>query len=87
MGRRDAALPVMVWTEAPGCETLGFHKNSLFSPAGLAFLAMAQCRLGQHEQARQTLDRLREVSAKTEGDKDEESESLRREIQALLVGR
>ena len=29
MGRRDAALPVMVWTEAPGCETLGFHKNSL----------------------------------------------------------
>ena len=30
MGRRDAALPVMVWTEAPGCETLGFHKNSLF---------------------------------------------------------
>jgi hypothetical protein len=31
MGRRDAALPVMVWTEAPGCETLGFHKNSLVS--------------------------------------------------------
>jgi hypothetical protein len=57
------------------------------NPAGLAFLAMAQCRLGQHEQARRTLDRLREASPKTEGDKDEEAESLRREIQALLVGR
>jgi hypothetical protein len=56
------------------------------NPSGLAFLAMAQCRLGQHEQARRTLDRLREDSAKGERDKDEETESLRCEIQALLAG-
>jgi hypothetical protein len=29
MGRADDALPVMIWTDALGGETLGFHKNSL----------------------------------------------------------
>jgi hypothetical protein len=56
------------------------------TPAGLAFLAMAQWRLGQLTQARETLDRLREACAKHEGDKDEEAEGLRSEAQALLTG-
>src|SRR6516164_1182756 len=30
MGRPAAALPVMIWTDAPGGETPRFHKNSLF---------------------------------------------------------
>jgi hypothetical protein len=30
MGRADDALPVMIWTDALGGVTLGFHKNSLF---------------------------------------------------------
>jgi hypothetical protein len=30
MGRADDALPVMIWTDALGGETLGFHKNSLY---------------------------------------------------------
>ena len=29
MGRPAAALPVMIWTDAPGGETPRFHKNSL----------------------------------------------------------
>jgi lysophospholipase L1-like esterase len=31
MGRADDALPVMIWTDALGGETLGFHKNSLIN--------------------------------------------------------
>jgi WD40 repeat protein/serine/threonine protein kinase len=59
---------------------------SPLTPAGLAFLAMAQRRLGQHEQARATLARLWEASAKRPGDKDEEAEALRCEVEALLTG-
>jgi hypothetical protein len=31
MGRADDALPVMIWTDALGGVTLGFHKNSLIN--------------------------------------------------------
>ena len=55
------------------------------TPVGLVFLALTQCRLGQQEQARRTLDRLREVSAKREGKKDEKVESLLCELQSLLT--
>jgi WD40 repeat protein len=54
--------------------------------AGLAFLAMTQQRLGQHDQAKATLSRLRDISSKREGDKVEEAEGLRSEVQALLTG-
>ena len=47
---------------------------------------MAQHCLGQHEQARATLTRLEEVYARREGEKDEEAEALRREVEALLTG-
>jgi hypothetical protein len=35
MGRPAAALPVMIWTDAPGGETPRFHKNSLFMGTGV----------------------------------------------------
>jgi WD40 repeat protein len=53
-------------------------------PAGLAFLAMAQWHLGRHEQARATLVRLREASAKGKENK-EEAEAFRCEVEALLT--
>jgi WD40 repeat protein/serine/threonine protein kinase len=56
------------------------------SPAGLAFLAMTQQRLGKHQEARATLARLREVAAKRQGGEDEETESLRREAESLIAG-
>jgi len=46
---------------------------------------MTEQRLGRHDQARAALDRLREVSAKREGDEDEAA-ALRREAEALLAG-
>jgi hypothetical protein len=55
------------------------------TPAGLAFLAMAQKRLGLHEQALVTLTRLREA-VRREGEKQEETEALRREAEALIAG-
>jgi Flp pilus assembly protein TadD len=63
-----------------------FTRAGPLTPAGLAFLAMAQQRLGQHEQARETLARLREDAAKREGDGDEEAEALRGEAERLLAG-
>jgi WD40 repeat protein/serine/threonine protein kinase len=59
-------------------------KAGPLTPAGLAFLAMAQHRLGQHEHARATLARLRAASAKHEGDNDEYTEALQSEVEALL---
>jgi hypothetical protein len=69
----------------------GAARNTLtragpLTPAGLAFLAMARWRLGQRERARETLDRLREVPAKPRGEKEEEGEPLRSEVEALLAG-
>jgi WD40 repeat protein len=56
------------------------------SLARLAYLAMAQQRLGQHEQAQATFNRLREVSKKREGEKDEIAEALLCEAETLLTG-
>jgi WD40 repeat protein/serine/threonine protein kinase len=55
------------------------------TPAGLAFLAMAEQRLGRHEQARAALARLRQVSAKRAGEEGEDA-ALRREAEALFAG-
>jgi WD40 repeat protein/serine/threonine protein kinase len=56
------------------------------SLAGLAFRAMAQQRLGQHEEARATLARLRDVPATREGNEDEEAGLLRAEAESLFGG-
>jgi WD40 repeat protein/serine/threonine protein kinase len=54
------------------------------SPAGLTFLAMAQMRLGQAEQARATLARLPRAGTKPWGPEGEAAEALRREAEGLL---
>jgi hypothetical protein len=54
-------------------------------PAGLAFLAMAQWRLGQQDQARETLANLQQAIAKHDGDPGEDTEALRAEVEALLT--
>jgi hypothetical protein len=53
----------------------------------MAFLAMTQHRLGQQEQARATLARLRELLAEPAGANDAESAALLREAEALIEGK
>jgi WD40 repeat protein/tRNA A-37 threonylcarbamoyl transferase component Bud32 len=56
-------------------------------PANLAFLAMAQHRLGRPEQARATLARLRETMKKPNWAGDAELEAFLREAGELIDGR
>jgi hypothetical protein len=58
-------------------------KVGTLTPSGLAFLAMTHQRLGEHEQARATLTRLREITAKYK-ETDELTVFLWREAEALL---
>jgi len=55
------------------------------SPAALAFLAMAHHRLGQHDQARADLARLREILDQPRETKDAETLDLVHEAQALVA--
>ena len=55
------------------------------SPAALAFLAMAHHRLGQHEQARAVLARLRALLDQPHRAKDAEALDLMHEAQALIA--
>jgi WD40 repeat protein len=55
------------------------------SPAALAFLVMAHHRLGQREQARAALVRLREALDQPRGMKDTETLDLMHEAQALIA--
>jgi hypothetical protein len=64
--------------------TLG--KAGPLTPAGMAFLAMTQQRLGESEQARATLTRLLEAISKHNGEKDEATVSLWHEAESLLAG-
>jgi eukaryotic-like serine/threonine-protein kinase len=57
--------------------------NNGSAPADLAFLALAQHRLGQTELARATLCRLREAMKKPNWDEDEEAQSLLLEAEAI----
>jgi hypothetical protein len=52
-------------------------------PADLAFLALAHHRLGQTDQARAVLSRLRELMKKAERAKDEPGQAFLREAEAL----
>jgi Flp pilus assembly protein TadD len=54
------------------------------SPAALAFLAMAQHRLGQHDQARAVLVRLRMLFDQPHRAKDAEALDLMHEAEALI---
>ena len=55
-------------------------------PAALAFLAMAQHRLGEPRQAREALARLREVMKQPGRAEDVEAQAFLREAEALLRG-
>jgi hypothetical protein len=61
------------------------HQGSI--PADLAFLAMAQLRLGQKEQAQAALARLREAMKNPRWTKDAEAQGFLREAEALLEGK
>lgn len=66
-------------------ETLGkADRLDKSSPAALAFLAMAHHQLGQEEQARAVLARLRQILDQPRGTKDAETLDLVHEAQALL---
>jgi dipeptidyl aminopeptidase/acylaminoacyl peptidase len=56
-------------------------------PADLAFLAMAQHRLGRKEQTQATLGRLREALKQPRWANDAESQGFLREAEALLQGK
>jgi hypothetical protein len=56
-------------------------------PADLAFLAMTQHKLGQHEQARANLRRLRDKMKEPAHAKDQESQAFLREAEALIEGK
>ena len=67
-------------------ETLeGADRPDTGSPAALAFLAMAHHRLGQREQARAVLARLREVLDQPRWAKDAETLDLMHEAEALIA--
>jgi cytochrome c-type biogenesis protein CcmH/NrfG len=67
-------------------ETLGkADRPDQSSPAVLAFLAMAHHHLGQHDQARADLARLREILDQPRGTKDAETLGLVHEAQALIA--
>jgi tetratricopeptide (TPR) repeat protein len=53
-------------------------------PADLAFLALAQHRLGQHAEARKTLEQLRGIMQNPRWSDDEESETFLNEAAALI---
>jgi hypothetical protein len=53
-------------------------------PADLAILAMAQYRLGQKDQARATLDRLRKAMQQSAWTKDKEANALLQEAEQLI---
>jgi hypothetical protein len=55
-------------------------------PADLAFLALAQHRLGQTEKARATLGRLRVAMKKPQWDKEPEAQGFLREAEAIEFG-
>jgi WD40 repeat protein len=60
-------------------------RGKSLAPARLAFLAMAQFRLGEHEQARKTLEQLQQASVeKAEPDNDDNMQQLLTEMRALL---
>src|SRR5262249_13247121 len=54
-------------------------------PANLAFLAMAQHRLGEKEEAKATLARLRQVMRQERWAKDAEAQDLLREAEAVMA--
>jgi hypothetical protein len=53
--------------------------------AGLALLAMAQERLGEHESSRLTFDRLKAYQSITDDDKDTEAAAIRSECYAMFA--
>jgi Flp pilus assembly protein TadD len=57
--------------------------NAEQQPGDLAFLALAQQRLGRSEEARAALDRLREVMKKSDRVGDQEAQGFLREAETI----
>jgi hypothetical protein len=67
-------------------ETLArFRVDGKSSPTALAFLAMAHHHLGQRDQARAALDRLREILEQPRWAKDAEARDVGHEAEALIA--
>ena len=61
--------------------------NKQKEPADLAFLALAQHRLGQSEKARDTLGRLREVMKDPQRAGNQEAQAFLREAETIELDR
>jgi hypothetical protein len=61
----------------------GADRPDTVSPAVLAFLALARHQLGQREQARADLSRLRELVKKPEQARNEDARAFLPEVEAI----
>ncbi len=77
-GRYSDAVTTLMRSDQLNAQPLGGSE-----PADLAFLALAQHRLGQTEKARDTLRRLRETMKKPERAKNQESQGFLREAETI----
>jgi hypothetical protein len=80
-GQYQAALDALTRSEQ-----LNTAQGGTADPADLAFMAMAQHRLGKKEAARQTLASLRQAANSPRYASDEESQAFLREAEKLLQG-
>jgi WD40 repeat protein len=67
--------------------TLNAARYAGSHPLDLAFLAMARHRLGQHDEARETLGQLREVMSRRPWSEDDESTAIADEAILLITGK
>lgn len=72
-------------TEAVATLARSNNLNQQEEPADLAFLALAQHRLGQIEKARSILGRLREVMEHPKRAEDQESQAFLREAETIVL--
>jgi Flp pilus assembly protein TadD len=90
-GRYQTALGIAQYRTGQYQEALTTLKQldqrGIHTPEALAFLAMAQHQLGQKEQAKATLARLRETVTKPRWAKNAESAAFLREAEALIEGK
>jgi tetratricopeptide (TPR) repeat protein len=80
MGHYDQALVTLTCSDA-----LNTKQDRQSRPADLAFLAMAQHRLGRADEARKLLDRLRQSLESGSWKTDREAHSFLREAEALIL--
>ena len=80
-GRYSDTLATLTKSEKLNVTKEGAH------PVDLAFLAMARYRLGDKDEAKATLGRLREVMKQPRRTKDAEAAGFLREAEELIEGK